>query len=77
MSLGNKRCISSDELFGAKEVKSQEIKDRYAALSGARAISSDMMFGTTEEEKKGDDNNNEIGRSSNASGGMNYDEYKE
>jgi len=43
--LGNKKCISSDDIFGAQEAKSQEIVERYAALSGAKAISSDMFFG--------------------------------
>lgn len=45
MSLGNKKGISSEDIFGQREIKSQEVKDKYASLSGAKAISSDMFFG--------------------------------
>jgi hypothetical protein len=44
-NLGNKKGISSEDIFGKQEEKSQDIKDRYAMLSGAKAISSDMFFG--------------------------------
>ena len=53
-SLGNKKGISSEDIFGKQEVKSEEVKQRFEALKGAKAISSDMFFGTEdkEEEKK-------------------------
>ena len=53
MQLGNKKGISSEDIFGAKEQKSQEIIDRYSALKGAKAISSDMFFGEKEESGNG------------------------
>lgn len=54
MSLGNKKGISSEDIFGEREQKSQEVKDKYAALSGARAISSDMFFGTADGGNEGE-----------------------
>jgi hypothetical protein len=65
MSLGNKKGISSEDIFGAKEEKSQEIKDRYSALSGARAISSDMFFGEEDKVNRESDNGMGNGSSSN------------
>jgi hypothetical protein len=65
MNLGNKKCISSEELFGAKEEKSQEIKDRYSALQGARAISSDMFFGEEDKMNRESEGNGGNGSSSN------------
>lgn len=50
--LGNKKGISSEDIFGKQEEKSEEVKMRYQQLSGARAISSDMFFGN-EEAKSG------------------------
>lgn len=55
-SLGNKKGISSEDIFGERENKSQEMKDKYASLSGAKAISSDMFFGTNEGGNDGMDN---------------------
>ena len=43
-AMGNKKGISSEELFGKQEVKSTEVVQRYQQLQGAKAISSDMFF---------------------------------
>jgi len=47
--MGNKKGISSEDLFGAQEKKSDEVIARYQALSGAKAISSDMFFNKAED----------------------------
>lgn len=43
--LGNKKGISSEDIFGQKEMKSDELLNKYNQLQGAKAISSDMFFG--------------------------------
>mmetsp|Transcript_28730 Transcript_28730/g.21413 ORF Transcript_28730/g.21413 Transcript_28730/m.21413 type:complete len:190 (+) Transcript_28730:583-1152(+) len=70
MAMGNRKNISSEELFGEREQKSQEIVERYQALSGAKAISSDMFFGN-EDPANGQNNTGNDGN------GYNYDEYKQ
>ena len=42
--MGNRKGISSAELFGNQYEKSEEVKAKYSQLSGAKAISSDMFF---------------------------------
>lgn len=42
---GNRKAISSEEFFRSQEEKSEDIKNKYSELKGAKAISSDMMFG--------------------------------
>lgn len=48
--MGNRKGISSEELFGNHYEKSEEIKAKYTSLSGAKAISSDMFFGSAENQ---------------------------
>jgi hypothetical protein len=43
--MGNRKCISSEEMFGRQEQKTEEVKQKYSQLAGAKAISSDMFFG--------------------------------
>ena len=87
-ALGNKKGISSEDIFGQKEEKSEEVKQRFDQLKGAKAISSDMFFGREEEEQKrksiGEQMEGYFGRSSlnstsalNNVGNGSYDEYKE
>ncbi len=64
MSLGNKKGISSEDIFGQREIKSQEVKDKYASLTGARAISSDMFFGTNDGGKEDDGDGFSMGKDS-------------
>jgi hypothetical protein len=42
--MGNRKGISSEELFGNQYEKSAEVKAKYSQLTGAKAISSDMFF---------------------------------
>lgn len=63
--LGNKKGISSEDIFGAREQKSDEVIARYTQLTGARAISSDMFFNRAEKVTEEDEY--AVGRSSNAS----------
>jgi hypothetical protein len=49
--MGNRKGISSEELFGNQYEKSEEIKEKYSQLNGAKAISSDMFFGRAQSEK--------------------------
>ena len=93
MSLGNKKGISSEDIFGEREIKSQEVKDKYASLTGARAISSDMFFGSIDGGKDDDGDGFQMGKNSynkskqmnnelififiDYAGSGNYDEYKE
>jgi len=49
--MGNRKGISSEELFGNQYEKSEEVKDKYNQLQGAKAISSDMFFGRAQSEK--------------------------
>ena len=48
--MGNRKGISSEELFGNQYEKSEEVKAKYSSLAGARAISSDMFFGNGESQ---------------------------
>jgi hypothetical protein len=80
--LGNKKGISSKDVFGEPEKKSEEVTMRYQQLAGAKAISSDMFFGNKKEpgsagKDLGEDVEGYImGRTSNTSNNS-YDEYKE
>jgi hypothetical protein len=55
---GNRKGISSEELFGNKYEKDNEAKQRYSQLQGAKAISSDMFFGKPVENEKGGSGDN-------------------
>jgi hypothetical protein len=48
-ALGNKKGISSEDIFGAREEKTDDIVNKYAQLKGATAISSDMFFDREEK----------------------------
>lgn len=72
--LGNKKGISSEDVFGAKEEKTAEAAARYNQLAGAKAISSDMFFYGKDREEEGDDRG---GNNSARSGNGDYDQYKE
>ena len=48
--MGNRKGISSEELFGNQYEKSEEVKEKYSQLHGAKAISSDMFFGRASSE---------------------------
>lgn len=45
-SMGNRKGISSEELFGNQYEKTAEVQAKYTQLTGAKAISSDMFFGS-------------------------------
>lgn len=47
--MGNRKGISSEELFGNQYEKSEEVQQKYNQLQGQKAISSDMFFGNTEK----------------------------
>lgn len=84
--MGNRKGISSEDVFGKQEKKSDEVVQRYQQLAGAKAISSDMFFGRAENTGSGDKNNNGnfgddvegyiMGRSS-LNSNNSYDEVKE
>ena len=81
-AMGNRKGISSEDVFGRKDEKSEEDRQRYAQLAGAKAISSDMFFGKAEGGGSGDKNFGDdvegyiLGRSS-LNSNNSYDEYKE
>jgi hypothetical protein len=81
-AMGNRKAISSEEVFGRKDEKSEEDRQRYAKLAGAKAISSDMFFGKAEgggsgEKNFGDDVEGYIMGRSSLNSNNSYDEYKE
>lgn len=57
-SLGNKKGISSEDIFGRQEQKSEEVVQRYQQLQGAKAISSDMFFGNGAGGRPSNSNSN-------------------
>ena len=70
--LGNKKGISSEDIFGKQEQKSEETVQRYQQLQGAKAISSDMFFGRDSNSNSNKDFGDEVegyflGRSSQTS----------
>lgn len=48
-AMGNRKCISSEEIFGNRDHKSDEVVKKYQQLTGAKAISSDMFFDREEK----------------------------
>ena len=48
--MGNRKCISSEEIFGQRDHKSDEVLMKYSQLQGAKAISSDMFFDRPEKQ---------------------------
>ncbi len=82
--MGNRKGISSQDVFGEQEKKSDEVVQRYQQLAGAKAISSDMFFGRADGGGSGDKNKNFgddvegyiMGRSS-LNSNNSYDEVKE
>ena len=83
-AMGNRKAISSEEVFGRKDEKSEEDRQRYAKLAGAKAISSDMFFGRAEsggggsgDKNFGDDVEGYIMGRSSLNSNNSYDEYRE
>ncbi|TNV78411.1 hypothetical protein FGO68_gene2700 [Halteria grandinella] len=80
--LGNKKAISSADVFGQQEQKSQEVQQRYQQLAGAKAISSDMFFGRKSQPNGSDKDLGDqvegylMGRSS-VNSGNSYEEYRQ
>lgn len=81
--MGNRKGISSEDVFGKQEKKSEEVVQRYQQLAGAKAISSDMFFGKPEKGGSGEKGNFGddvegyiMGRSS-LNSNNSYDEVKE
>ena len=79
--MGNKKGISSEDFFGRREEKSEEVKQKYNQLAGQKAISSDMFFGNGQNGRRsgGKDLGDEVegylmGRSSQTS---KYSYYRE
>ena len=80
--MGNRKAISSEEVFGRKDEKTDEDKQRYAKLAGAKAISSDMFFGRAEggdsgEKNLGDDVEGYIMGRSSLNSNNSFEDYKE
>ena len=77
--MGNRKGISSEDVFGKKDEKSEEDRQRYAQLAGAKAISSDIFFGKpqTGDNNFGDDVEGYIMGRSSLNSNNSYDEYKE
>lgn len=81
--MGNRKGISSEDVFGRpKDEKSEEDRQRYAKLAGAKAISSDMFFGRAEgggsgEKNFGDDVEGYIMGRSSLNSNNSYEEYRE
>ena len=85
--MGNRKGISSEDVFGKQEKKSDEVVQRYQQLAGAKAISSDMFFGKPEgvsggkggsgEKNFGDDVEGYIMGRSSLNSNNSYDEVKE
>jgi hypothetical protein len=80
--MGNRKGISSEDVFGKKEQKSDEVVQRYQQLAGAKAISSDMFFGRPEgggsgEKNFGDDVEGYILGRSSLNSNNSYEDYKE
>ena len=80
--MGNRKCISSEEVFGKQEKKTEEVIQRYQQLAGAKAISSDMFFNKPEgggsgEKNFGDDVEGYIMGRSSLNSNNSYDEVRE
>ena len=82
--MGNRKGISSEDVFGKQEKKSEEVVQRYQQLAGAKAISSDMFFGrpeggggSGEKGNFGDDVEGYIMGRSSLNSNNSYDEVKE
>ena len=81
--MGNRKCISSEEVFGKREEKSEEVVQKYQSLAGAKAISSDMFFGKNQAAgggaggNFGDDMEGYIMGRSSINSNNSYDEYKQ